>query len=366
MILLRNENFDLSRIKVCDYDLDSSFLEATNDKGSYLRTNANEIHGVERNIEPVTVQDDVEQPSETPVALESHQSEFKIESHDISIPMNTDVISHVKEPNNSQTDLLNGDRANIEVFDSENCSIIPGLESSPLTNSVFDNNHCMPDDYAAPLAVKDKTNDIDDSMHTDIVGIPAAQSSHALPILEDELVGDKSNRSGLDTTEISEDRVEIGTQVQIDGSEAANNLYAALATDSNRTDECTNNQGSLNRDIHMEENESMLGGINEDQILASGPGYDDKDSRSGCSNTENIRVDCLHGVPVGVDAETSLINEENSVSQEAVLRSTMHPEISAIESPLVDQNDVSSPIYVIKPDVYWDIFNTSQKSKRSI
>ncbi|XP_028790285.1 sister chromatid cohesion 1 protein 4 isoform X2 [Neltuma alba] len=339
--LLRNEKLDLARIKVCDHTLDSSLSEATNDNGPYLRTNVTEIHGVERNIEPVMAQDVEEQPAGTAVVPENNQSEFNAESLHINVHGNSDVISRVKEIQISQTPKMNGSRENIEVFDSENCSTAPGFESSSHADSVFDNNNCMPDDFAAPLAVMDKSNDFDGSMHTDTLGISSSQNLHPLPILEDELVESKINRSGVGTSEISEDRVDIGTEVQIDGSETVNNLYPSLATECERTDEYTYNQASLNRDLHAEDSgNNLLGSTNEDQILASGSGYDDKDSRFGCSYNENTTVGYLHGVADVLDAnEASLFDQENSVSHEADQRSTMHPEISAIESPLVDQND---------------------------
>ncbi|KAF7817726.1 sister chromatid cohesion 1 protein 4 [Senna tora] len=344
LLLLQNEKFDLTGIKIYDYDLDSSVLEATHDKESYSRTIVAEVHGVERNVEPVAVHDVEEEHAELPVLSECNQSEFNVGSLDIYIDQNTEVISHVKEHNESQAANMNSGRGNIEVSHSETCSIVPGLESSPLTD--FDNNCCMPNDFATPLTAMDKTYGVDGSVHTDILGISTTQSVHTLPVVEDELVEDKSNTSGVGTTEISEDRVEIRTQVEVHGSEAANNLYASLTTGSKRTDEYTNDLATVNRDLCLDESEkSMLGGINEDQILASGSGYDDEDSRFGCSYSENTRVDCLHGVAVVLDAkDASLINEENSVSQEAQLQSTMHPEISAIDSPLVDQNDVSSSL----------------------
>ncbi|KAI9077996.1 hypothetical protein K1719_040125 [Acacia pycnantha] len=342
LLLLRDEKFDLTGIKICDHTLDSSLSEATNDNEAYLRTNITEIHGVESNIEPVLAQDVEEQPTGTPVVPESNQSEFNAESLDINIHGITDVISHMKDIEISETAEVNGGRENTEVFYSENCSVAPGFESTSHADSVFDNN-CMPDDFAAPLAVRDKSNDFDGSMHTDMLGISSSQNLHPLPILEDELVESKINKSGVGTSEISEDRVDIGTgEVLIDVSETVNNLRPSLAAGCERMDEYINNQASLNRDLHLEESgNNLLGGLNEDQILASGYGYDDKDSRFACcSYNENTRVDYLHGVAVASGAkETSLIDQENLVSHEDDQRSTLHPEISVIQSPLVDQND---------------------------
>ncbi|XP_054796085.1 sister chromatid cohesion 1 protein 4-like [Prosopis cineraria] len=258
LILLRNEKLDLTGIRVCDYILDSSLSEATNDNESHSRTNVTDIHGVERNIEPVMVQDAEEQPFGAPIVPESNQPEFNAESLDINIHRNTDVISHVKEVQISQTTKMNGCRENIEVFDSQNCSITPGLESSFHADSVFDNNHCMPDDFAAPLTVMHKSNDLDGygSMHTDILGISSSQNLHALPILENELAESKINRSGVGISEISEDRVDIRTEVQMDGSETHNSLYTSLATGCERIDEYANNQATSNRDLHLEKVET--------------------------------------------------------------------------------------------------------------
>lgn len=324
---MRNEKFDLTGIKVCDYDLDSSFLEATHNEESYSKTNVTETHEMERNVEPVAVQDVEEQPAETLVS-ESRQSEFDVGPHDIDIDKNTDAIFH-----------FNSGGGNVQVSDLETCSIVPGLESSPITDSVFDNNHCMPDGFAAPPAVMDKINDVDGSIHTDILGIPTAQFSQSLPILEDEFEENRSKRTGVDAMETPEDRVEIRKQVEADGPEAAND------SGSKRTDEYTMDQTPLNRDPRLKESENnILEGINEAQILASASGYDDKDSKCGCSYSENTRVDCTHGISVVLDAkEDSLTREENSVSLEADLHITMLPETITIESPLVDQNDVSSP-----------------------
>lgn len=338
LLLLQNEKFDLTGIKVCEHIVDNSLPEATNDE-SYLRTNVTEIHHVESNIEPVVSQDVEEQPTGTPIVSESIQSEYNAESLHITLMKDIEI---------SQTIEMNCGGENIGVFDSENCSIHTGFQPSSHADSVFDNSSCMPDDFVAPLAAVDKSNDFSDSVHTDMCGISSSPNLHPLSAMEHELVDSKINRSGVRTSEISGDRVDIGTEVQTDGdgSETANNLYPSLAAGCKRVDEYTDNQDFLNKDQHLEESGNDLQGgcINEDQVLASGSGCDDKDLRLGSSYHEDARVEDFHGVAVVLDAkETYLTDQENSVSCEAGQQITMHPEISAVESPLVDRNYVSSP-----------------------
>jgi cohesin complex subunit SCC1 len=165
-------------------------------------------------------------------------------------------------------------------------------------------------------------------------------------ILAGEFVEDQRDRSDAGAIEIAEHAMEIRTQVETDGLEA-DNLCTSLATGSKEANEYTDNQVSFNGDLPMEENgNSMLGGLNEDQIVSSGLGCDDKDGKSGGLFSENIEVDCLHSVaPVDVK-ESSLNDEENPLCQEAALQNTMDPDVSAIRSPFVDQNNVSCQISI--------------------
>ncbi|TKY65323.1 Sister chromatid cohesion 1 protein 4 [Spatholobus suberectus] len=337
LTILQNETFDLTGIKVCDSGLDSSCVEKINDQESYSRTNT-EIHGVEGNNEPLAVQlqEDAEvQPTEVPVFSESHQLEVNLGSHDIDAHGHTNILSHVEELDSSQNVEMNNVGGNIAVSEAENCSVGPGHESSSLTE-VFAN------DFAASLTLMDQTNDLVDSIHTNIVSTPNAQNSNTFPILEDEFVDDQSNRNGVVATEHS---METRTQVHTDGLEA-NDLYASLATGSKETDEFTDIQASFNGDLPLEDNgNSMLGQLNEDQIVASGMECDDKDARSGCLFIENAKVDCLQSEALGVDEkESSMKDEENPVFQEGGLQSTMCPEIIPSRSPFVDQNDENDMI----------------------
>ncbi|KAL2606749.1 hypothetical protein GLYMA_09G247600v4 [Glycine max] len=357
LTILRNETFDLTGIKVFDYGLDSSSVEKTNDQESYSRTDT-EIDGVEGNNEPMAVQlqenaevqptevvegnnepmavqpqEDAEvQPTEVPVLSESHQSEVNLGSRDIDAHGHMDIISHVEELDSSQNVELNNVRANIEVSEAGNCSVGPGHESSSLTE-VFKN------DFAASLSRVDKTNDLVDSIHTNILSIPNAENLNTIPILEDDFVEDQSDKNGVGAIECS---METGTQVQTDGLEA-NDLYASLAIGSKETDEFTDIQASFNGDLPLEENRNnLLGQLNEDQIVASGMECDGKDARSDCIFIENAKVDCLQSEALGLDEkESSLKDAEIPVCQEAGLQITMCPEI---RSPFVDQNDENDMI----------------------
>ncbi|KAK7340400.1 hypothetical protein VNO77_21102 [Canavalia gladiata] len=337
LTILRNETFDLTGIKVCDYALDSSSLEKTNDQESYSLTNT-EVHGVEGNNEPMAsqIQEDVEaQPTEIPVLSENHQSEVNLGSHDIDVHEHTDTVSHVKESDSSQNVEMNNAGGDIEVSEVENCPVGPGHESSSLTE-VFENDLCIANDFAASLPLMDKTNDLVGSIHTNILSIPNDQNLNTFPILEDEFVEGQNDRNGIGAIE---DSMETRTQDQTDGLET-NDLYAALASGSKETDEFADIQASFNGDLPIEENgNSMLGGLNEDQIVTSGMECDDKDATSGCIN-ENTKVDCLHSEALVLDEkESSLNNEENPMCQEAGLQNTMCPEMSATGSPFVRQND---------------------------
>lgn len=342
LTILRNETFDLTGIKVCDYGLDSSLLEKTNDQESYSKTNT-EVRGVEGNNEPMAVQpqedakvqpteilqEDAEvQPTEIPVLSESHQSEVNLGSHDIDVHGPTNIISHVEELNSSQNVEMDNVGGNIAVSEADNCSVGPGHESSSLTE-VLEN------DFASSPTPMDRTNDLVGSVHT-----------NTLPVLEDGIVEDQSDRNGVGAIEHS---VETTTQVQTDGFEA-NDLYASLATGSKETDEFIDIQASFNVDLPLEENgNSMLGQLNEDQIVASGMECDDKDA------VENAKVDGLQSEALCLDEkESSLKDEENTVCQEAGIQSTMCPETIAIRSPFVDQNDVSSLVCPL--DASFDLF----------
>ncbi|BAT83496.1 hypothetical protein VIGAN_04065400 [Vigna angularis var. angularis] len=371
--ILRNETIDLTGIKVCDYGMDSSFIEKTNDQESYSRTNT-EVHGVVGSNEPMTVQhqEDAEvQPPEIPVLPESHQSEVNLGSHDVDahrhtthepmgvqlqedagvhttdIPVlseshhsdvnlgshdmdahgNTNVGSHVEELNNSQNVEVNHVGGNIAVSEAEKCSAGPGHESTSLTE-VLEN------DFTTSLTLMDKTNDLVGSIHSNILSIPNAENLDTIPILEDEFGQDQSDRKGVGAIELS---METGTEVQTDGFDA-NDLYASLATGSKETDGFTDIQASFSGDLPSEENgNSMLGQLNENQIVASAMECDDKGARSDSIFIENAKVDCLQSEALSVDEkESSLKDEENLVFQEAGLQNTMYPEI---RSPYVEQND---------------------------
>jgi len=377
LTILRNETIDLTGIKVYDYGMDSSIVEKTNDQESFSRTNT-EIHGVVENNEPMAVQhqEDSEvqppeitvlseshqseinlgshdidahrhttyepvavqlqedagvHPTEIPVLSESHQSEVNLGSHDIDACGHTNIVSHVEELDNSQNVEINHVGGNIANSAAENCSAGPEHVSSSLTE-VFES------DFTKSLTLMDKTNDLVGSIHSNILSIPNAENLNTVPILEDEFVQDQSDRNGLGAIELS---METRTQVQTDGFEA-NDLYASLATGSKETDEFTDIQASFNGDLPSEENgNSMLGQLNEDQIVASAMECDDKGA-TDCIFIGNANVDCLQSEALSVDAkESSLKDEENLVFQEPGLQSTVYPEI---RSPYVEHNDVSSPV----------------------
>ena len=170
LLLLQNEKFDLTGIKVCEHIVDNSLPEATNDE-SYLRTNVTEIHHVESNIEPVVSQYVEEQPTGTPIVSESIQSEYNAESLHITLMKDIEI---------SQTIEMNCGGENIGVFDSENCSIHTGFQPSSHADSVLDNSSCMPDEFVAPLAPVDKSNDFCDSVHTAMCGISSSPNLHPL------------------------------------------------------------------------------------------------------------------------------------------------------------------------------------------
>jgi cohesin complex subunit SCC1 len=388
LTILRNETFDLSGIKV-DYGLDSFSVEKANDQESHSKTNAEihgveehneamvaqpqenaevsysktnaeihgveahngptavqhqedteesysktnaEIHGVEVHNEPMAVQpqEDAEaQPTEIPIPSESHQSDANA---------HTNIISDAKELDSSQNAEMSNAGGNFEISVAQNYSVVPGNETLSLTE-VFENELRMRNDFDASQPLIDKTNDLDGSIDTNALSIPTSQKMDTFDILAGEFVEDQRDRSDAGAIEIAEHAMEIRTQVETDGLEA-DNLCTSLATGSKEANEYTDNQVSFNGNLPMEENgNSMLGGLNEDQIVSSGLGCDDKDGKSGGLFSENIEVDCLHSVaPVDVK-ESSLNDEENPLCQEAALQNTMDPDVSAIRSPFVDQND---------------------------
>ncbi|KAI4350190.1 hypothetical protein L6164_010695 [Bauhinia variegata] len=326
LILLRGEAFDLSEIKVCDYDVHSS------------RANDNEVHRVESNTEPLVVQGDIEaEPAKIPVLLESHQSEIQLGSLDNDTYESSDFTFRVEGLESCQNAETNSGGGNFGDSNVENCCIGPGLELASIANAVLENSHSVADGFAASLIHMDRSNDFDGSMNADIMS--ATQSLSTLPILEGECIENKDDKSQVGSVEIAEHSVEIRAHAQTGGYEAANNLNACFATGSKEAYEC-NNQASINGDLAMHKNgNSIPGALDEDEILATGLQYNDKDLRSGCMHGENTRVDCDQSVVVAWDEKESFLNgEENSVSQEAGIQSTMPLETFTIESPWEDHN----------------------------
>ncbi|XP_004492871.1 sister chromatid cohesion 1 protein 4 isoform X2 [Cicer arietinum] len=401
LTILRNETFDLSGIEVCDYGLDGFSVEKAKDQESYSKTST-EIHGVEENNEPVAVQpqedaeahltelpvlsermeahnepievqpqedaeahpteipvlserveaynepiavqprEDAEaHPTEIPVLSECHHFEVDLGSHNIDAHGNANIISQVKELDSSQNAEMNNAEGNYEISESENCSVVPGHESLSITE-VFENELYMPNDFDASLSLADKTNDLVGSIHTNVSNSPTSQKLDTYPILEDEFVEEQRDKSEVCAIKIAEHAMEIKTQVETDGLEA-NHLCASLATGSKEDNEYTDNQVCFNGDLTMEENvNNVTGGLNDDKIVSSGLGYNDKDAKFDGLFSENIEVDCLHSVTLVDVKENSLNDEENPVCQEAVLQSTMCHDV--LSSPFVDQNDETNMV----------------------
>ncbi|XP_058756129.1 uncharacterized protein LOC131629358 [Vicia villosa] len=243
----------------------------------------------------------------------------------------TNIISDISELGRSQNA-----GGNFETSEAENYSVVPGHETLSLTE-VFENELCRPNDFGASLPVMDKTDD--GSIHTNVLDIPTSEKMNTFTILENVFVDDQRDRNNADAIEIAEHAMEIGTRVETDGLEA-DNLSASLALGSKEANDYTDNQVSFNRDLPVEENgNNMLEGLNEDQIVSSGLGCDDKDAKAGSLFSENIEVDCSHSVALEDVKERSLNDEENPVFQEAALQNTTYPDVSAIRSPFIDQND---------------------------
>ncbi|MCH95836.1 double-strand-break repair protein rad21-like protein, partial [Trifolium medium] len=339
--ILRNETFDLSGIKV-DYGLDSFSVEKANDQESHSKTNA-EIHGVEEHNEAIAAQ--------TQEDAEESYSKTNAEIHGVEAHNGPMAVQHQEDAEESYSK-TNAEIHGVEVHnepmavqpqeDAEaqptEIPVVPGNETLSLTE-VFENELRMRNDFDASLPLIDKTNDLDGSIDTNALSIPTSQKMDTFDILAGEFVEDQRDRSDAGAVEIAEHAMEIRTQVETDGLEA-DNLCASLATGSKEANEYTDNQISVNGDLPMEENgNSMLGGLNEDQINSSGLGCDDKDAKSGGLFSENTEVDCLHSVALVDVKESSLNDEENPLCQEAALQNTMYPDVSAIRSPFVDQNN---------------------------
>ncbi|XP_050911952.1 sister chromatid cohesion 1 protein 4 isoform X20 [Lathyrus oleraceus] len=251
--------------------------------------------------------------------------------------VHSNIISDGNELGSSQNAEMSNSGGNFETFESENYSVVPGHETLSLTE-VFENELCMPKDFDASQPLMDKTDDGAGSIQTNVLEIPTSEKMNTSTILENEFVDDQHDRNNADAIEIAEHDMEIGTRVETDGLEA-DNLHASLVLGSKEASEYTDNQVSFHGDLPMEENgNNMLEGLNEDLVVSSGLGCDDKDAKAGGLFSENIEVDCLHSV-APEDVKEGSNDEENSVFQEAALQNTMYPDVSAIRSPSVDQND---------------------------
>ncbi|KAL5058664.1 hypothetical protein RYX36_030268 [Vicia faba] len=287
---------------------------------------------------------------------------FKISEAENYSVGHTNIISDVNELGSSQNAEMNNAERNFETSEAENYSIghtniisdvnaggnfetseaenysVPGHETLSLTE-VFENELCRPNDFDASLPVMDKTDDLAGCIHTNVLDIPTSEKMNTFTILENVFVDDQHDRNKADAIEIAEHAIEIGTRVETDGLET-DNLYASLALDSKEANDHTDNQVSFNGDLPMEENgNNMLESLNEDQIVSSGLGCDDKNVKAGGLFSENIEADCLHSVALEDVKEGSLNDEENPFSQEASLQNTTYPDVSAIRSPFMDQND---------------------------
>lgn len=296
LICLHSETFDLSRTKVCENDQDDASLEVVKDVES-----------------SVVVRNDTEaQPADISIQIESqHAEDHKSEQ---------ETIGGIAE--------LEIGGENVEVADAANQSV-DGLESSCPSGPVSGDVSNMPAEAVFQSNLVDKTDDVDASFLMDDSCI-SPRKLEPQPVEENASMMDICSGKGVDAVEFVENNAEVRVDPETDFSEHTNTVAASLTVASVETGEC-DNMISVNDDQPVEgvvnKSSSLL---NEDEVLESELGCDDKDLISSCMRGEGVGGDSAFSLELDVDLKNPSSNDgENAGCQEADPQNAMDAEITA-------------------------------------
>lgn len=312
LICLHSETFDLSRTKVCENDQDDTSLEVVKDVESSL-----------------VVRNDTEaQPADISIQTESqHAEDHKSEQETLR------GIAEVE---------IEGE--NVEVADAANQSV-DGLESSFPRGPVSADVCNMPAEVVQSSLV-DKTDDVDTSFQMDASCI-SPRKLEPQPVEENASMMDICSGKGVDALEFVENNAEVRVDPETEFSEHTNTVDAALTVASVETGGCDNTI-SVNGDRPVEgvvNNGSSL--MNEDEVLESDLGCDDKDLISSCMQGEGVKGDSAFSLELDVDLK-------HAGCQEADPQNAMDAEIAADRS-VVEDRYVSFGLYFSKVEFYCEL-----------
>lgn len=284
LICLHSEPFDLSRTRVCENEQDSTSLEVVKDVESSMAAR-NDVE---------------EQPGDISIQTESqHAEDHKSEQETLG------EIAEVR---------IEGD--NVEVADATNHSV-DGLEST------FPSGPVSGEDMALQSSLMDKADDLD-------AACLSPGKLEPQPVEENASTVDVRRGEGVDALEYFENNTEVRGDTETD-------FPVSLTVASVETGGC-DNMMSLNGDQPMEGivNNSPL--MNEDEVLKSDLGCDDKDLISGCMQGEGTKGDSSFSLEVDVDLKIPSSNdEEHAGCQEADTHNALNAEIAADHAMLEDR-----------------------------
>ncbi|KAF3455185.1 hypothetical protein FNV43_RR05633 [Rhamnella rubrinervis] len=306
LMCLHSETFDLSRTKVCENDQDDASLEVVKDVES-----------------SVVVRNDTEaQPADISIQTESqHAEDHKSEQETLG------GIAEVE---------IEGE--NVDVADAANQSV-DGYESSFPSGPVSGDVCNMPAEVVVQSSLVDKSDDVDASFQMDASCISPRKLESQSVEENASMMGIYSGK-GVDGVEYVENNAEVRVDPETDFSEHTNTIDASLTVASVETGECDNTisvngvqpvEGVVNNSLSL---------MNENEVLGSDLGYDDKDLISSCMQGEGVKADSAFSLELDVDLKNPTSNDgENAGCQEADPQNAMDAEITADHSVVEDRYD---------------------------
>ncbi|KAF3452275.1 hypothetical protein FNV43_RR02708 [Rhamnella rubrinervis] len=305
LMCLHSETFDLSRTKVCENDQDDASLVVKDVESS------------------VVVRNDTEaQPADISIQTESqHAEDHKSEQETLG------GIAEVE---------IEGE--NVDVADAANQSV-DGYESSFPSGPVSGDVCNMPAEVVVQSSLVDKSDDVDASFRMDASCISPRKLESQSVEENASMMGIYSGK-GVDAVEYVENNAEVRVDPETDFSEHTNTIDASLTVASVDTGECDNTisvngvqpvEGVVNNSLSL---------MNENEVLGSDLGYDDKDLISSCMQGEGVKADSAFSLELDVDLKNPTSNDgENAGCQEADPQNAMDAEITADHSVVEDRYD---------------------------
>ncbi|KAH7542143.1 hypothetical protein FEM48_Zijuj02G0042000 [Ziziphus jujuba var. spinosa] len=304
LIYLHSGTFDLSRTTVLENDPDNASVEVLKDFES-----------------SVVMRSKTEVPSaDVPIQTQSQNAE------DHKLRSEHETVGETAEIRIEGENIERIEGENDEAADAANRSV-DGLEASFLTDPVSADFSNMPADIVQPSLV-DKIDDVDASLQIDMSCMSPGKFEPQ-PVEEDASIVNISNGEGVNAVEIG-NTAEIGVDLQTDFPEHSNNADVSLTVAALETGGY-NSTTFVNGDEPAKQIENdNLGLMNEDEVLASDLGCEDKDLSSTCMHGEKAKGDSAFSSELVVDLKNPSSNDgENAGGQEADPQSVMDVEITA-------------------------------------